>query len=995
MMKKRKSRIAAVLIGAMLWSFIPEFGALSSQAASNSDSYEQLAQLCAEDNYVDSIQFCLNDTEMQVNGETKPIDPEQGDGTLIEPLVVNERTLLPARALVEALNGEIEWDADHPDQVVIRTNDDTTVVLEKDNPTMLVDDTPVTMDVAPVFHSNRTFIPVRAVSEALVCDVGWNQAQQKVTITQPCQTCRLLVMTDGYLPDTSPSQTLDLGDDAKVLIYPTVEATDAALKKLEAAGVLVCPDAPMEAQVQGFSDSWEDLACGLSEFASGKGGDRDVVVAVIDSGIDASIPLLKDRVLNGLDIFSGRVGAVPKDENGHGTKVSSLIAAYTPENVKILPIKVFQSTGLTSIGRSQWVAALLFAKRQGAEIVNMSLSGLRDLELEKFLQQLIDGGVSLVCSAGNEGSSSEKEWQDTASHTPAGLDAAIVVAATDKNGRHTSFSNHGDSVDLAAPGENISTLKPGGRETRDSGTSFSAPLVCAAAATLLSAQSYTPAELEREIKGLTEPFPNGDRGYGVGILSLRKATDAPPPDEPPEPDESLPSDPPTDDPDPSEEPSPAPEVDPTPDADPEPSKEPEPAAYVTGYSFNFNQLSLEAGGSNSAKLVVTAQYSDGSTKDVTTSSGLYSTNSSVATVSNDGWITGGEPGKARIAMGATPNGVTVPPPVSVTVIEIEPDVEYRFDRSSYTAPYNDLQNPLVVHVMAYYSDGRVEDVTKSCRLSVEDDRIIRVADNGAVWTLRLGSTYVGAVTSDGYKVKEAKVTVEDFQEELDITVSPEVIKTGETAQITVTARYASGKRVDVSQEANFIFSGLGANFFDKSPRPTVTAVSPVGTVTVRASYGGMMARTTFQIKAASYWSEWSDWQDGPVTSTSTRQVETRTVTDVPGHTEYRYGVWRTDNDANWCPQYGGKFTPGSWWQDYTEWTTYQRPYTGVDKSCAQNQGHTHTHVAYSINGKDYWHVYSDDGKWYGFPHLYYFWEESRWVATTYKTQYRFRTLVNG
>lgn len=623
-----KRLCSAVLVLTLLTGLLPAAGAVSS--ASAGDDYIELSRLCARsDNYVGSVQFTLGSTDMVVDGETRPIDPDQ-EG--ITPQTVNSRTLLPARALVESLGGDIAYE----DGVVsITGGDGTCVELSGGEAVMRVDGREVLLDAPPMYVQNRTFLPVRAVSESLSCQVDWDPDTRQVTITQPCQSRRLLVQYDGLLPDTHPEDVLDLGGGARVLVYSTVADTAAALDTLERRGIPAWPDAPADASLQGSASAgWQDERCGLSDFAR-QGGDRSVTVAVIDSGLDSSPDLFRNRVTGGFDFLSGRAG-VPADDFGHGTFVSGLIAAYTPENVHILPLKLFDEDGFCSY-LSLFVAALRYAGDQGADLVNMSLSMPRNAAVDAAVRDLTARGVTVVCSAGNRGTS-------TALYSPAGVEEAVVVAATDVDDRPAAFTNRGSSVDLSAPGASISSVGRGGRtETRD-GTSFSAPLAAAAGAVLLSRRDYAPAELEDALQDLTVPFPQSDSGCGVGILNLYSALEGP---------------------EPTPEPTPSPVVTPTPQPEPEP--EPEPAAPVLrSYRWSLTSLQLRQGQSASVRLY--ARYSDGSEADVTQRAQLAAADPSVLSVSG-GTVTGLSAGSTVLTFRlAAADGVTLPAPLPVTVL---------------------------------------------------------------------------------------------------------------------------------------------------------------------------------------------------------------------------------------------------------------------------------------------------------------------------------------
>ena len=620
----KRTWMAVVLAAALLAGLIPAGGSASA-AGRETEGYAELVRLCAGQEYVGEIQFQLDSTGMTVDGETVPIDPEQ-EG--ITPLAAQGRTMLPARALVEALNGSIGYE---DGLVTITAGDGVRIELAGGENTMRVDGREIRLDAAPMYAQNRTFLPVRAVSESLGCEVSWEPDARQVTITQPCQTCRLVVQAERRLPSTSPSQTLELGGGLYVLVYSTVAETRAALQTLTEAGIPAWPDAPVEVEAQGNAAAgWEDARCGLSDFARLQAGSRPVTVAVIDSGIDGSLPLFQGRLAGGFDFVEGRAG-IPEDRYGHGTFVSGLIAQYTPQHVRLLPIRIFDEDGLCPVYLSVLAAALRYAQQSGAELVNMSLSAYRSPVLEQMVRSLIAQDVAVVCSAGNEG-------RDTSHYTPAGMDEAIVVAATGPADLPAGFSNHGASVDLAAPGQGITSVGAGGKTQVLDGTSFSAPLVSAAGAVLLTRRDYTPAGLERTLRACTVPFADGGLAYGAGILSLHTPQDSP--------------------------------------ANPEPAPVPTPEPGAVAYRYSTDRLSLAAG--ETAALRVSAVYPDGSTRDVTEACGLYSTAPRTAQVQN-GVVTALEPGTAQISMGAVPGGVALPAPVAVEVKPEETQPEPDFD----------------------------------------------------------------------------------------------------------------------------------------------------------------------------------------------------------------------------------------------------------------------------------------------------------------------------
>lgn len=127
--------------------------------------------------YPISIMLTIGDAFMTVNGNRVEIDP--GRGT--KPLIVEGRTIVPIRAIVEALGGSISWNGDERKITIARH--DTVIEMWVNKKEMLVNGIRVTNDVASTVIGSRTYVPVRFVAENLNCDVSWNNATRTVTIT--------------------------------------------------------------------------------------------------------------------------------------------------------------------------------------------------------------------------------------------------------------------------------------------------------------------------------------------------------------------------------------------------------------------------------------------------------------------------------------------------------------------------------------------------------------------------------------------------------------------------------------------------------------------------------------------------------------------------------------------------------------------------------------------------------------------------------------------
>lgn len=224
-----------------------------------------------------------------------------------------------------------------------------------------------------------------------------------------------------------------------------------------------------------------------------------IIVAVIDSGVDAGHPLLVSRIAPGgfnfieqntdtRDLADGidTNGDGRLDEMaGHGTFVAGIIARIAPAS-SILPIRVLDSDGgSNAFFISQ---AVYHALAQGATVANISIGAAADSEiLRRTMLDADAAGLLIVASAGNEGSTSP-------ARLPASLRTLGVlgVAATDPADVRAEFSNFGEWVSLSAPGVSIVSLLPDGGYGSASGTSFAAPVVAGVAALLRSTCPAAP-----------------------------------------------------------------------------------------------------------------------------------------------------------------------------------------------------------------------------------------------------------------------------------------------------------------------------------------------------------------------------------------------------------------------------------------------------------------------------------------------------------------------
>lgn len=115
---------------------------------------------------------------MTVNGTEKPIDAEGST-----PVIVNDRTLLPVRAVVEEMGGIVAWDGDTKTVTLNYNSDEIKLVI--DSLTAALNGAAQTLDTAPTIINGRTMLPIRFIAESFKFTVDWTQETQTVTITKP------------------------------------------------------------------------------------------------------------------------------------------------------------------------------------------------------------------------------------------------------------------------------------------------------------------------------------------------------------------------------------------------------------------------------------------------------------------------------------------------------------------------------------------------------------------------------------------------------------------------------------------------------------------------------------------------------------------------------------------------------------------------------------------------------------------------------------------
>lgn len=273
-------------------------------------------------------------------------------------------------------------------------------------------------------------------------------------------------------------------------------------------------------------------------------GKREILVAVIDTGVDSDHPDLKPNLWNdpktvqggkvyGWNFVSNK--ANPADEHGHGTHVAGIIGAIAnpragisgvAHNVSIMAVKYYSDANPGSVNLRNTVAAINYAVEKGAKIINYSGGGPEFSEDEYLAIKKAEAkGVLFVSAAGNEHQDTDKV-ENYYYPSAYRLSNILSVAATDINNKLLPSSNWGKvRVDVAAPGENIYSTLPGGKYGYMSGTSQATAFVSGVAALLLSQNpSLTPLQLRQIIMSSVDHIPTlADRLATGGRVNAHSA----------------------------------------------------------------------------------------------------------------------------------------------------------------------------------------------------------------------------------------------------------------------------------------------------------------------------------------------------------------------------------------------------------------------------------------------------------------------------------------
>ena len=245
--------------------------------------------------------------------------------------------------------------------------------------------------------------------------------------------------------------------------------------------------------------------------------DRSVTVAIVDSGCE-DIDFIKDKLVPGYDFYENNKDAFQDESvDSHGTFLASIVADCTYGiPVKIMPVRVLGSKEGTIINL---INGIIYAVDNGADVINLSLGAVLNncKALEDAVNYAEENNVSVVVCAGNL-------KIDIKNFCPAHIDSVLTISSVNQEHEFSeSFSNFGDKIDIAAPGESILGYNALGKITTLSGTSMAAAYASAAAAMFrLDNPYHTSKQVHDALNACAEDYgaPGWDNCYGNGVLKL-------------------------------------------------------------------------------------------------------------------------------------------------------------------------------------------------------------------------------------------------------------------------------------------------------------------------------------------------------------------------------------------------------------------------------------------------------------------------------------------
>lgn len=266
-------------------------------------------------------------------------------------------------------------------------------------------------------------------------------------------TSRLIVTSETSNFNTYGALSVTPYDDVYVLSYENKydcsNAYYSISKNNKIASVEI--DSIMKIEQNGEAENEENpvnvIDTDLKKYIDEQTSSKEVIVAILDTGINRNNEIFDGRIIESKANFStsGEINSII-DDNGHGTEMAEIIAKNSNQYVKLMPIKVANNEGKSSI--IDTYKGIKYAIENGANVINISMNVYKTINsqiLNNIINMATEKGIIVVTAAGNDTINVENV-------TPSNIDSAIVVSAIDEKNCFASYSNYGRTVDYCSYG---------------------------------------------------------------------------------------------------------------------------------------------------------------------------------------------------------------------------------------------------------------------------------------------------------------------------------------------------------------------------------------------------------------------------------------------------------------------------------------------------------------------------------------------------------------
>ncbi len=382
--------------------------------------------------------------------------------------------------------------------------------------------TPVSTENADI-TTTATYVPIETQTHSTEIQ---ETSKLLIKISRNARLANVMVRMDEYGHVVESEELAKLG--IFILEVPTYQLDEKISELRNISGVgWVEPDYPVQALETIPNDPSFPTQYALTAIHAPQGwdistGSSAITIAVLDSGVDLSHPDLAGKIVQGYDFVNNDNN--PQDDYGHGTHVAGIAAASSNNGLgvagvswgaNIMPVKVLNSTGAGSF--SNVASGVVWATDHGAQVINMSLGGTSFSQtLEDAITYAASRDVFMAAASGNSNASIVLY--------PARSSQVMAVAATDANNQRASFSNYGPEIEIAAPGDAILSIWPGGGYNTLSGTSMATPFVSGLAAILFEYENNATLIRQYLKQSALDIAPAGSDIYtGAGLIQMDAA----------------------------------------------------------------------------------------------------------------------------------------------------------------------------------------------------------------------------------------------------------------------------------------------------------------------------------------------------------------------------------------------------------------------------------------------------------------------------------------